>query len=356
MGKFDINNFDERLNAKNKFDGNLIYGAKKFNFKTKRLGDGKPASGHLIREQAEAVTDTEKDRYKRKPGCWETVKQCPVCRSENNVFFLSRQGLDIYKCLNCTHRYLNPRIIYSKSMNIYADNKTDSDIYKTPLQKNIDEIKYLYGLELIKQLNDGKSQKIMDIGCGNGVFLNVAFKNGWKQCVGIDVNRRYSSIYKKTKGIQFISGNFDSLDPDKLGADYDCLSMWAVLEHLYDLTGMLKIIKKLLRNNGLFLVFVPNVESLATRLMREMSPTFNWMHVSYFSRRSLLELMKINNFENVFLETAITEIGNIKSYMSGEYPYDGYVDMENLFSFITPEYIYKNFLGSKILGIFKNIK
>ena len=42
--------------------------------------------------------------------------------------------------------------------------------------------------------------------------------------------------------------------------------------------------------------------------------------------------------------------------MSGEYPYHGYGDPEKLFDFITPEYVHKNFLGSRMIGIFKNVK
>ena len=356
MIKFDINNSEERLNAKNEFDGNLIYGAKKFHFETNRAGKGKPSSGYLIREHAKVVVDTGEERYKRKQGYWEEVEKCPVCESDNNEFFLSRLGLDIYRCKECTHRYLNPRIIYSEAMKIYADDKTASDIYTVPLQIKIDEIKYRYGLELVNQLSSGKRKKIMDIGCGAGGYLKVAFKNGWDQCVGIDVNERYGDIYKDTKGIQFISSSFERLNSDKLGENYDCIALWNVLEHLYDLHGILNVIKHLLRKDGLLFIMVPNVESLATRLMREMSPTFNWKHISHFSRKSLLELMKLNNFENAFLETVITEIDNIKSYMSGEYPYHGYGDPEKLFDFITPEYVHKNFLGSRMIGIFKNVK
>jgi 2-polyprenyl-3-methyl-5-hydroxy-6-metoxy-1,4-benzoquinol methylase len=356
MDKFNINNFGERLSAKNEFDGNLIYGAKKFHFETNRAGEGKPSSGYLIREHAKVVEDTGKERYIRKPGYWEEVKKCPVCFSEEKEFFIYRMGLEVYRCKNCSHRYLNPRIKYDEAMKIYADDKTASDIYTVPLEINIDEIKYQYGLELVNQLIDGKKEKIMDIGCGAGVYLKVAFKNGWEQCVGIDVNERYNDIYKETKGVQFISSSFESLDPDKLGENYDCIALWSVLEHLYDLNNILTVVKKLLRKDGLLFILVPNVESLATRLMREMSPTFNWKHISHFSQKSLTELMKRNNFEKIFMETVITEIDNIKSYMSGEYPYHGYGDPENLFSFITPEYIHKNFLGSRMIGIFKNVK
>ncbi|MBM3711910.1 MAG: methyltransferase domain-containing protein, partial [Actinobacteria bacterium] len=229
MTRFDIRSFKERLTAKNEFDGNLVYGAKKFHFDTNRAGIGKPSSGYLIREHAKVVVDTGVERYQRKQGCWERVESCPVCGSSDNEFFLHRLGLDIYRCKKCSHRYLNPRIKYSEAMKIYEDDKTASDIYTVPIQIKIDEIKYQYGLELINQLIIGNKRKIMDIGCGAGVYLKIAFKNGWEQCIGVDVNERYSNIYKENKGIQYISSSFETLDPDKLGENYDCISMWNVL-------------------------------------------------------------------------------------------------------------------------------
>ena len=100
---------------------------------------------------------------------------------------------------------------------------------------------------------------------------------------------------------------------------------------------------------------VPNIESLASRLIREKSPTFAWKHVSHFSARSLKFLLKTNGFECIHLETVISEIDNIKSYMSGEYPYHGYGDPLKLFDFITPEYLHNNFLGSRLLGVFRKV-
>ena len=58
MTGFNISDFNERLKAKNEFDGNLVYGAKKFHFETNRAGKGKPSSGYLIREHAKVVVDT----------------------------------------------------------------------------------------------------------------------------------------------------------------------------------------------------------------------------------------------------------------------------------------------------------
>jgi 2-polyprenyl-3-methyl-5-hydroxy-6-metoxy-1,4-benzoquinol methylase len=354
MSNFNINNFEERLREISKFDGNLRYGAKTFHSKTNRTGEGRPSSGGMIREHAKVVVDTGKDRYQRIEGLWENVDECPVCASREREYFLSRYGLDIYRCINCSHRYLHPRVKYDVAMQIYADDKTASDIYSQALQIEIDEIKYQYGLDLIGQLNPPGRDKIMDIGCGSGVFLKMAYRNSWTQCVGIDVNERYSDMYRETKGVQFISANFESLDPQKLGSDYDCIAMWSVLEHLYNLHDILGVLKQMFKRRGLLFILVPNIESLATRLMREMSPTFAWKHLSHFSPKSLKYLMGKHGFECVHFETVITEIDNIKSYMSGEYPYHGYGDPAGLFDFITPEYLHKNLLGSRMIGIFRN--
>ncbi len=350
---FDIHSFEERLIVKNRFDGNLRHGAKDFHSKTNRSGEGKPSSGFLIREHAKLVEDSGIERYRRKEGMWEAVDSCPVCGSKEREHFLSRMALDIYRCTDCTHRYLNPRVKFDVAEKVYMDDKTASDIYTQPLQIEIDEIKYQYGLDLIEQLNPPARDKILDLGCGAGVLLKMAQRGGWRQCVGVDINERYSSIYSSTDGIQFINSSFERLEPGRLGKDYDAITMWSVLEHLYDKHAILDALIAMLKPGGLMFILVPNAASLATRLMREMSPTYNWKHVSHFTPESLVRLMKRHGLEVAFHETVITEIDNIKSYMSGEYPYHGYGDPDGLFTFITPDYIHRHMLGSRQIAVFR---
>lgn len=350
---FDIEDFDSRLAAKNSFDGNLLYGAGTFHKTTNRSGVGKPSSGKMSREQALVVEDTGRDRYQRRPGIWEDVTQCPVCGHADNEFMLSRFGQDIMRCPQCTHRYSTPRVTFETANKLYMDDKTASDIYTQPMQVEIDEIKYQYGIDLIDKLGPPERSKIMDLGCGSGVFLRVAEANGWGECVGIDINERYADIYAQTKGVQFINSSFEDLDIARVGSDYDVIAMWSVLEHLYNVHDILDKLHAIIKPGGLFFILVPNVESLATRLMRERSPTFSWKHLAHFSPKSLTKLVEMHGFKNIFHETVITEIDNIKSYMSGEYPYHGHGDPEHLFDFITPDYIHRNMLGSRQIAVFR---
>lgn len=350
---FNIDDFHSRLAAKNLFDGNLLHGAGEFHAATNRSGVGKPSSGYVIREHAQVVEDIGSDRFQRKAGMWEPVKACPVCGGTGREYVLSRFALDIHRCTDCTHRYLDPRVTFETVEQLYRDDKTASDIYTQPLQIKVDEVKYEYGLDIVEKLGSPAKDKIMDLGCGAGVFLKVADRTGWSQCVGVDINERYSNIYEATQGVQFINATFEKLDPARLGDGYDVISMWSVLEHLYDKHAVLNQLHAMLKPGGLLFILVPNVESLATKLMRERSPTFNWKHVSHFSPKSLVRLMEIHHLDCIFHETVITEIDNIKSYMSGEYPYHGYGDPEGLFGFITPEYIHHNMLGSRQIAVFR---
>lgn len=351
---FDIDEFKSRLDIINQFDGNLVYGAKNYHKQTKRTGVGRPGEGKMVREQARVIDDTGKDRYIRKEGCWEAVNQCPVCDNRDSDFFLTRMGLDIYRCTDCGHRYMNPRIKFDTLVKLYADDKTASDVYTQPVQVDIDRKKYQYGLDLIEKLGPPAMKKIMDIGCGSGGFLKIANENGWEYCVGVDANERYSDIYEETRGVQFLQTSFEHIDHEKIGSEYDCISMWNVLEHLYDIQQIISDVRRMLKPGGLMFIMVPNVESLASRIIRERSATFNWKHVSHFTRNSLDRLMSSCGFTAVHYETVISEIDNVKSYLSGEYPYHGYGDPAGLFDFITPEYIHSNFLGSRMIGIFRN--
>ncbi len=351
--KMSLKDSFSRLERKKEFDGNLRFGNAAFHAKTNRTGEGKPSSGHLIREHAKVVIDTSAERYQRRGEFFYAVDACPVCGSRQYKKLLSRFGLDIWRCQDCLHGFQNPRLKYEKATELYMDDRSASDIYTAPLQIEIDEIKYKYGVDLIEVALGRKGRKILDIGCGAGIFLKIAYENGWPECVGVDPNDNYSKIYKETPGVQYIQGTLEEIGKYNIGMNYDCISMWSVLEHMNDPQKAVRKFSEILSPEGVVFILVPNLDSLATRLMRQLSPTFAWKHPNFFCKESLGMLMDKCGFEPVLMETVITEIDNIRNYMSFEWPYEANNFHDKAFDIITPEWIHSNMLGSRLIGIFR---
>ena len=299
---------------------------------------------HVLKEKG--------DQIYRITKYWESVSKCPICFSRKNKFFLSRFKHDIYECLNCSHNYMNPRIKFAKATEIYTVDYSATNILSSKNQQKLDEIKSNFCFDLVKQLGLKNNDSVLDVGCGAGRFLKTAYKNGWSNCVGVDMNPNYKNLHKQNSKIQFKYTNFEKINFNNLNTKFDLITMWNVLEHIYDPNFMINKLTKLLNKKGKLFIMVPNVKSLATSLIREKSATFNWKHVSHFTPKSLVVLMRKNKLKLDFIGTAVSEIENIKSYMNGKWPYSGYNDPKGNFKFISTEYIHKRMLGSRIYAVF----
>jgi 2-polyprenyl-3-methyl-5-hydroxy-6-metoxy-1,4-benzoquinol methylase len=349
----DFSNFKSRLNRIIEFDGNLVYGAKKFHAETHRIGPKGPASGFISPEHAAAIEDTGIDRYQRKEGFWENVDLCPICNGTGRELFVERMGLSFHRCLECTHVFQDPVIKPEVALKLYAGETSGLPITTSELQIKIETLTYKYGLDLLKSVGLPDQQKILDVGCGTGQFLRIAHQEGWAKCTGVDSNNHHKHFFEEKLGVQYFSGSFDSINTNNIGKNYDAVTMWNTLEHTYGPVNFLSNLKGIMKPDSLFCVMVPNVKSLATCLIRDRSPCFTWQHPHCFSPKSLSLLMEKAGLKIEHMETVVTEIDNIKSYLSGEHPYEGFGDPKNIFAFIDPDFIHKNLLGSRLLGVFR---
>lgn len=349
----NICGFRQNLDIVNKFDGQLIYGASRFNFETSRAGLGNPSSGYMTSEQMKIIQEEDGNYSRKKQEEWISVNSCPVCEGVDQVTIIKRMGLVFVQCQLCSHVFQNPVIKQQKAIELYKDDRTASKIYTNKLQRDIDSLKYSYGLDLICKYSGYTPSKILDIGCGAGVFLNEAVKVGVDKCVGIDANENYSDRYSDSTGIHFINSDFEGLSASSIGSDFECITMWSVLEHIYSPSRFIESLKDILSPQGLVFVLVPNFKSLATRIIRSQSPCFNWKHPHYFHLETLNRIFADRGFVNLHAETVISEIENIKAYMNGDYPYHGSKSQDDMFPFITPEYLHTNLLGSRLIAIYK---
>ncbi|WP_088339973.1 class I SAM-dependent methyltransferase [Robiginitalea sediminis] len=100
---------------------------------------------------------------------------------------------------------------------------------------------------------------LLDIGAGTGAFMEASKRSGWKVW-GVEPNAAARKRCKE-KGLNVTSAV--SQLPDQ---QFDCITLWHVLEHVQDLDGQLGWLESHLTDSGLAVIAVPNYRSLDARI------------------------------------------------------------------------------------------
>jgi SAM-dependent methyltransferase len=128
--------------------------------------------------------------------------------------------------------------------------------------------------------------RLLDVGCGSGVFLRCAADLGWK-VVGVEpakaAHRSAMALLAGRGEVVSCSLQDASLAP----SSFDAVTLWDVLEHVPDPPSLMERAASLLTPAGHLFVNVPDLESLPTRLLRGRWPLLLPEHLVYFNRAGL---------------------------------------------------------------------
>lgn len=135
---------------------------------------------------------------------------------------------------------------------------------------------------------------ILDVGCGRGDFLAMMAERGWKT-IGLELDQRIAARGKRLS----LDLRYGSLVTSKFPDDhFDAITLWHVFEHLRAPDETLKEAFRVLKQNGLLLIAVPNAASLQAR-----STGRHWLHLDppfhlyHYSPSNLGALLKRHCFE-----------------------------------------------------------
>jgi len=100
-----------------------------------------------------------------------------------------------------------------------------------------------------------KSKKVLDVGCGTGLFAYLAAKKG-AYVMGIDYSKQAIEIAKKNH--QSKNLKYENLDVKNIYGNYDVIVSLGTLEHMDDPISTLKSLKNHLKPNGKIIITSPN--------------------------------------------------------------------------------------------------
>jgi 2-polyprenyl-3-methyl-5-hydroxy-6-metoxy-1,4-benzoquinol methylase len=139
-----------------------------------------------------------------------------------------------------------------------------------------------------------RTGKLLDIGCGRGLFLYTMRKEGW-DVKGVEFNDDIARSAMEAYGVDVRAG---SLKEAGFGTgEFDVITINHVLEHVERPVEMITECRRMLKKGGLLVIAVPNIASLQASAGKEgwfhLDPPY---HLTHFSEEGLSRLLKKNSF------------------------------------------------------------
>lgn len=160
---------------------------------------------------------------------------------------------------------------------------------------------YRQHVNMVLALTLGEGDRILDVGCGDGLILS---KLG-SQAVGVDLSAEAVRLCKE-RSLDAIVADVRSLPfDDRL---FDCVVASEMIEHL-NLGGALQALgefKRVLKEGGCLVLSTPNLSNPYLRFMTAIGYR-NANHEREYGNQGLAELLDAGGFrvEKLFNETAI---------------------------------------------------
>ena len=224
-----------------------------------------------------------------------TLKTCAACGSTASIFFLRKDGCDLYHCTHCGHGFMYP--LPADTAGIYGEDYfagatqgagyVEYDTDKEPMRPVF--VDYLRRIETYT----GKKGRLLDIGAATGFFVGIATGCGW-EAEGLEISR-FAAEEATQKGHKVTCGTLKDSQGD-VGA-FTVVTMWDVLEHITDPDTEIRAVYNLLEVGGVVAINTPDMGSWYARVMGK-----RWHllvppeHVHYFTTTGIKIFLERNGF------------------------------------------------------------
>jgi SAM-dependent methyltransferase len=255
--------------------------------------------------------------------------RCLVCHAARTERIYRLTRFDIHRCTACAQVFLHPLPSEAEIAVLFARLYRDGE-------GSVPELRRYYAacfdpspagpvarlsrswLEAIARYGSGG--RLLDIGCGTGIFCHVARDYGWVP-TGIDEAEDAVAFARDRYGLDVRIGSFETLTLDR--QEFDLVTMWDVLEHSRDPCRLLESAARSLRPGGLLGLSTPNqrniMEAVAGPLYRisggrvrgPLQKFYLVEHFLYFTPDTLAAVLGRVGFEVLELRLEHTDLGRL---------------------------------------------
>ena len=235
---------------------------------------------------------------------YKNINNCPICNHEKAKEFIkcvdytvSQDTFTIVECESCGFHYTNPIPLeseigkYYKSESYISHSSTNKGLINKIYQK-VRNYTLKQKVKLLEKQSKGKNH--LDIGAGTGHFINATTQAGFNS-LGLEPDEDARNLAKSSFKV-----NIQPLEElHKLEDNSrDVITMWHVLEHVYHLQTDLKKITSILKDDGVMIVAVPNMNSYDAKKYKEFWAAYDLpIHLYHFVPNDIRNLFGQFNME-----------------------------------------------------------
>lgn len=233
---------------------------------------------------------------------WEDC-DCPLCGASERAVAYRFPRSAYHRCAECGLVYLSPRLEEACMLDLYRAESyfagEQSLGYETYEQ---DEAVYRMTFErrLRAMAPFVSPGRLLDIGCGTGLFLDVARRASW-DAFGLD-----ASSYAVSRGPadlvdRITTGTLESTDYP--AGSFDAVTMFDFFEHVYHPAAFAEHVARILSPSGVAIVATPDYDSWMRRALGRRTVSFKIPeHVAYYTRKTLARAVQ-DSFEIIHVES-----------------------------------------------------
>ncbi len=272
---------------------------------------------------------------------------CAICK-KNNYKVLYLENFDIEKidervfsarrlpdklhyrivqCKTCGLVYSNPILPYSKIAALYKKSYTSYDEHIGNLNetygfylKELDKFRKtgvrMKGIPTARSstasnferalagMKSGQAPlKLLEIGCGNGFFLEEALKQGYGQVYGVEPGKK--SVEKANPKIKK-NIVVDIFRPGLFRKNFfDVVCCFQTLDHIPNPNEFLKECFAVLKKGGFVLFLNHDASSLSAKLLGEGSPIIDIEHTYLFDKKTMATFFRKHGFKVLEVKDAM---------------------------------------------------
>lgn len=236
--------------------------------------------------------------------------RCDLCGERRVQPLLTPRGkrkswsYHVVRCPGCGFLYRNPGIRPERLGDLYAGSygKFLTGAYARDRRR-----RYELVLDAFAPVFDaGAGRRLLDYGCGAGLFLELAHKRGFDG-YGVDLSPDSVARARQTPGGRktFVGSPRDV--PEIAAGGFDVVTLWSVMAHLAEPLADLRMLRGLLAPDGVVLLLTVNANSLLLKAEGEQWGGFTPNHLKFYAPATLTRALDLAGFADVAVQPTYSD-------------------------------------------------